>query len=197
MADISQLGMNENYVPAKSSRKKNRIATGWYPTHVIDCDINIRAVKEKYKAKIYNLRVAVSPEAKNQTYKIKDIAGNEVEVTGEDYVGYEFRGMGVFYFLIPQPGDDFEHNPGGNVGYMYMCEALGFKLEKAEINGEKVLKLPELSKDDVVGLPVMSCVGEGKPWTARDGSVRTSFEVKAFREWKGAEKKDVLDDIPF
>ena len=105
--------------------------------------------------------------------------------------------MGVFYFLSPQPGDDFEPNPTGNTGYLYMCQALGIDLVESEVNGEKVFKLPELTKDDIVGLPVLACVGESKPWIGRDGISRTSFEVKAYREWKEGKKKDVLDDIPF
>ena len=197
MADVSQVTLDGGFVPVKATRKKNPIALGWYPTHVVDCTIATKGVKNKYRAKIYNLKVAVAPEAKNQKFNIKDIAGNEVEVTGEDQIDYEFRGMGVFYFLNPQPGDDFEANPKGNVGYMYLCEALGFDLKEAEVNGEKVIKLPEISKDDIVGLPVMSCIGESRPWIGKDGNSRTSLEVKAFKVWKDAKKKDVLGDIPF
>ena len=201
MADVSQINLEGGYVPISPTKKKNPLALGWYPCHITDCVIRTTPVKGKYKARIYTPTLEVAPEVKEQKFNIQDIAGNDITVTGEDYEGYKFRAMGVFFFLNPQVGDDFEVNPKGNVGYMHFCEALGFELIKSsvEIDGveTEVLKLPELSVDDILGLPVMACIGHSKPWKGRDGNTRTSFEAKAFRVWKDANKKEVLGDIPF
>ena len=62
-------------------------------------------------------------------------------------------------------------------------------------NGE--IKLPELSKDDLLGKPLMACIGNSKPWVGRDGLNRTSFEAKAFKVWENAKTKTILEDLPF
>ena len=197
MANTSQVTLDGSYVPVSATEPKNPIAYGWYPTHIVDWETVVKPIRGKHRARIYNPKLEVAPEVEGFKFNIKDISGNQVEVPGEQYKGKTFRSMGVFYFLSPQPGDDFEPNPTGNTGYLYMCQALGIDLVESEVNGEKVFKLPELTKDDIVGLPVLACVGESKPWIGRDGVSRTSFEVKAYREWKEGKKKDVLDDIPF
>ena len=201
MADISQVNLESGYVPVSATKKKNAVALGWYPCHIVDCTVKTTKVKGKYKAKIYNPVLEVAPEVKTQKFTIKDITGKDMEVTGEDYEGYKFRSMGVFYFLNPQVGDDFEVYPKGNVGYMYFCQAIGKDLPKAtmEIDGHEteVIKLPELSRDDLMGMPLMACIGNSKPWIGKDGLSRTSFEAKAFKPWTDAKKKDVLEDIPF
>ena len=201
MADMSEINIESGYVPVKDTRKKNPVAKGWYPCHIVDCQIKTVKVKNKYKAKIYNPVVEVADEVKQLKFTIKDIQGNDMQVTGEDYVGYKFRSMGVFYFLNPQVGDDFEVYPKGNVGYMYFCQALGLDLPKVtmEVNGQEteVYKLPELSRDDLLGKPIMGVVGESKPWVGRDGLNRTSMEIKAFKLWENAPTKTVLDDLPF
>ena len=43
----------------------------------------------------------------------------------------------------------------------------------------------------------MSFLGESKPWKGKDGKTRTNLEVRAYRKWEGATKKEVLEDIPF
>ena len=201
MADVSQVNLDGGYVPVSATKKKNPIALGWYPCHIVDCTVATKTVKGKHRAKIYNPMLEVAPEAKNQTFTVKDISGNDIEVTGEDYIGKSFRSMGIFHFLNPQVGDDFEPNPSGNVGYMRFSEAIGIEMPKAiiEVDGikQEVIKLTELSRDDLLGLPVMACLGESKPWKGRDGALRTSFEMKAYRQWKDSIKKEVLDDIPF
>ena len=197
MADTSQVTLDGSYVPVKATEPKNPIAYGWYPTHIVDCSTVVKTIRNKNRARIYNPMLEVAPEVKDFKFSIKGITGEQVEITGEGYEGKTFRSMGVFYFLTPQPGDDFEAHPTGNTGYLYLCQALGIELAESEVNGEKVFKLPELTKDDLVGLPVLACVGESKPWVGRDGTTRTSFEVKAYREWKEGKKKGVLDDIPF
>ena len=109
--------------------------------------------------------------------------------------------MGVFYFLTPQIGDDYEAKPEGQVGYKRFCDAMGVHMPKAtiEVNGEKqeVYKLKELHKDDLLGLPVMSFLGESRPWKGKDGKTRTNLEVRAYKKWEGGIRKEVLEDIPF
>lgn len=201
MADVSQINLEGGYVPVKATQQRREIALGWYPCHIVDCNTRTTKIKGKYKGKIYNPVLEVSPEAKDFTFTVKDINGNEVQTTGESAVGKTFRSMGVFYFFNPQVGDDFEANPSGNVGYMRFCEALGVKQEKStiQIDGKdtEVYKLTELSEDEMLGLPVMACLGKSKPWVGRDGNSRTSFEMKAYRNWEDGSKKDVVDDIPF
>ena len=119
MADVSEINLDGGYVPVSETRKKNPVALGWYPCHIVDCQVKTVKVKGKYKAKIYNPMLEVADEVKGLKFTIKDIQGNDMQVTGEDYVGYKFRSMGVFYFLNPQVGDDFEVYPKGNVGYMF------------------------------------------------------------------------------
>ena len=84
---------------------------------------------------------------------------------------------------------------------MYFCQALGLDLPKVdmEVDGNKteVFKLPELSKDDLLGKPLMACIGNSKPWVGRDGLNRTSFEAKAFKVWENAKTKTILEDLPF
>ena len=201
MADISQINLNSGYVPVSATQKKNQTALGWYPCHIVECKARTTKIKGKYKAKIYNTVLEVAPAVKNLKFTIQDIKGHDTEITGEDYIGRKFRSMGIFYFLNPQVGDDFEAHPTGNVGYMRFCEAMGIEQEKTtiDIGGKdtEVFKLTELSEDELLGLPVMGCVGKSKPWIGRDGNTRTSFEVKAFRTWTDGGKKDILDDIPF
>ena len=201
MADVSQVNLDGGYVPVSETRKKNPIALGWYPCHITDCQVKTTKIKGKYKAKIYNPILEVADEVKGLKFTVKDIKNNDMEVTGEDYVGYTFRSMGVFYFLNPQVGDDFEVYPKGNVGYMYFCQALGLDLPKVKMDVDgtetEVFKLPELSKDDILGKHLMACIGNSKPWVGRDGLNRTSFEAKAFKVWEGAKTKTVLEDLPF
>ena len=79
--------------------------------------------------------------------------------------------------------------------------AMGVDMPKVtiEVNGEKqeVYKLTELNKDDLLGLPVMSFLGETRPWKGKDGNMRTNLEVRSYRKWEGGVKKDVLEDIQF
>jgi hypothetical protein len=64
-----------------------------------------------------------------------------------------------------------------------------------------VKELPDIAETDIIGKPVMAVIGRGKPWKSdRDGKVRTSLEVKWFRNWADGEAIDVDiddDDLPF
>ena len=201
MADTSQVNLDGGYVPVKAAQPKRQLAQGWYPTHIVDVNILDRPVKGKHRAKIYNLTLEVAPEASASKFTIKDIKGEDVPITGEDYVGKTLRSMGVFYFLTPQIGEDYQANPEGQVGYKRFCDAMGVDMPKATIavNGEKheVYKLKELHKDDLLGLPVMSFLGESRPWKGKDGKTRTNLEVRAYKKWEGGIRKEVLEDIPF
>ena len=202
MADVSEITLTGSYIDLEDvNEERKQLATGWYPAHIAKCDIATRTVRGKHRAKIYNAHVEVAPEVKDFKFTIESITGEKTEVSGDGYAGKKFRGMGVFYFLTPQPGDEFEPNAKGNAGYMYFCKALGLELKEntIKIDGKdkKVLSLPELNSDDILGKPVLACVGYSKPWRDKEGRERTSFEVKAFKPWPDGRLKDVLEDIPF
>ena len=201
MADTSQIDLSGGYVPVNLTQEKKQLAFGWYPTYIVDVKVMDRPVKGKYRAKIYNLILEVANEVKDHKFTIEDIRGEKVEVMGDGYQGKTLRSIGIFYFLTPQIGDDFEANPEGQVNYKRFCDALNINMPKAmiEVNGEQqeVYKLTEISKEDLVGKPVMGFLGESKPWKGKDGKTRTNFEIKAFKPWDNAPQRSVLDEIPF
>ena len=53
MADVSQVNLDGGYVPVSATKKKNPIALGWYPCHIVDCTVATKTVKGKHRAKIY------------------------------------------------------------------------------------------------------------------------------------------------
>ena len=121
---------------------------------------------------------------------------------GNNYIGREVRSSGIFFFIAPDVGDDFEANPGGNRKYMDTVMALGVNCPDVEvdIDGEKkmVKSLPHLDTNDFLGVPVLATIGLGKPWKGTDGVERKSFEVKTIDKWEEGEKVDVeLEDLPF
>ena len=192
-----------NYYDPSDEGKSKRMVPGIYPCHIIKCDVkeNI-AVRNKYRAKIFNYRVKIHEEAKNHKYEITNIAGAKEQVTGEGYIGYEVRSAGVFNFIAPGPEDSFEPNPSGNKRYLDFVNGLGIECpeKEIEINGEKkvVKVLPNVEEADCLGSPVMAVINYGKPWKDKDGNQRTSLEVKSITQWKEGSTIDVeLEDLPF
>ena len=61
MSDVSQVNLDGGYVPVSATKKKNPIALGWYPCHIVDCTVVTKTVKGKHKAKIYNPTLEVAP----------------------------------------------------------------------------------------------------------------------------------------
>ena len=191
-----------NYFDPSQEQSKVRLSAGIYPAHIIKCDRATRSVRNKYKADIYNFRIKIDDSVSTKTYQIEDINGAMKQVDGSNYIGREVRSSGIFFFMTPDVGDDFEANPGGNRKYMDTVLALGVDCPEVEvdIDGEKkmVKSLPHLEPNDFLGVPVIATVGLGKPWKGTDGVDRQSFEVKSIDKWEEGIKKDVeAEDLPF
>ena len=45
MADVSQVNLDGGYVPVSETRMKNPVALGWYPCHIVDCQVKTTKVK--------------------------------------------------------------------------------------------------------------------------------------------------------
>ena len=78
MADVSQVSLKGGYIPVSATKKRNPIALGWYPCHIVDCTVSVKAVQNKHKAKIYNPTLEVAPEVKDFKFTTKDISGNDI-----------------------------------------------------------------------------------------------------------------------
>ena len=212
MSDIDNLlddvkGYEHTYYDESTDTPKLYMAEDTYHANIVKCETVDRMVKGKYKAKIYNITVKLSPECANNTYKCRGIDGKVVDGSGSDFVGRELRSVGFFQFLHPKPDDDFEANPGGNRRYLQFCEAVGkpAEMKEVDINGEKkkVKQLPNLMESDILGVPILAVIKNGKPWKGNDGKERVSLEVKWLEPWVDGKPVDVDavpskdDDIPF
>lgn len=188
MTDTMQTATAVNYFDPSQEKTNTRLAQGVYPAHIIKCDSVERPIKGKFKARIYNFRIKIANEVTTRHYQIEDIGGILTDVNSADYIGREVRSAGVFFFLTPDIGDDFEANSGGNRKFMDTVEALGVDCPEieVEIDGEKrmVKSLPSLEHSDFLGKPVLANIGLGKPWKGTDGVERQSHEVKSINLWK-------------
>ena len=152
----------------------------------------------KYKAVVYNYDFKIAKENEGQSYTYTSWKDNSEQVSqGVDYVGRIYHASGVFRFLEPDKGDDFESNADGNKSYLLFCKTLGVDIpvKTVEMNGEKVdvQALPSLTASDINGKPAIAVIGKGKPYTNKDGQERTPYVVKFVKAWKDG----VSDDIPF
>ncbi len=204
MATMNDVPVQSNsYVTVEATKKSRPMVTDWYPCHVTKVEIDRRKVKT-YEATIYNLTCTVANECSSVEFNWTDIAtGNKETFTGEGYVDKKFRSIGFFNFHEPKGAEAFEANPSGNVGYMKLCQAFNVEMPKSVVTIDnkptEVFTLPELTKSDLIGRPVMCFLAKSKPWVGRDGKERRSFEVKAFKPWETGQTKQVVetDDIPF
>ncbi len=202
MTEVASTSGAVNYFDPSLEQIKTRLASGVYPAHIIKCDKVTRPVKGKYSADIYNFKIKVHESVATKTYKIEDIDGSFKDVEGRDYIGREVRSIGIFFFLTPEMGDDFEAHPGGNRKYMETVIALGIDCPEIEVDvdgSKKMVKsLPHLETSDFVGVPVYATLGLGKAWKGSDGIERRSFEVKSIDKWEKGVKIDVeLEELPF
>tara|TARA_Y100000593_G_scaffold34762_3_gene68259 strand:- start:463 stop:1080 length:618 start_codon:yes stop_codon:yes gene_type:complete len=202
MTEVVGKSSVNHYFDPSQEQSKIRLAQGVYPANIIKCESTVRSVKGKYKARIFNYRIKVHESVRTRVYQIEDIDGSMKDVDSSGYIGREIRSQGVFFFLTPDVGDDFEANPGGNRKFMETVEALGIKCPEVEIdvNGEKrtVKTLPDLDESAFLGVPVLANVGLGKPWKGSDGVERQSFEVKSIDLWEQGVKVDVeAAELPF
>ena len=188
MTDTMATATAVNYFDPSQEKTNTRLAQGVYPAHIIKCDSVERPIKNKFKARIYNFRIKIANEVATRHYQIEDISGILTDVNSADYIGREVRSAGIFFFLTPDIGDDFEANSGGNRKFMDTVEALGVSCPEieVEIDGEKrmVKSLPSLEHSDFLGKPVLANIGLGKPWKGTDGVERQSHEVKSINLWE-------------
>jgi len=188
MTDTIDVATAVNYFDPSQEKTNTRLAQGVYPAHIIKCDSVERPIKGKFKARIYNFRIKIANEVTTRHYQIEDISGILTDVNSADYIGREVRSAGIFFFLTPDIGDDFEANSGGNRKFMDTVEALGVPCPEieVEIDGEKrmVKSLPNLEHSDFLGKPVLANIGLGKPWKGTDGIERQSHEVKSINLWE-------------
>jgi hypothetical protein len=189
------------FIPDNDSKKqqnsdwKRPLTEGEYLGHIKD--VSTREVSFKgYKATVYNYWVEVAKENEIMKYTFKD-----EEYNGSEYSGRNLKGLGVFKFLTPKEGDDFEANPSGNDKYLLFCKSIGvdIKKEDREIDGKKVTVeiMPSLSEDDINGRPVTAVVGRGKPYTNKNGKEINPWQVKFVKLWDGGEVRDFTEEIPF
>ena len=179
----------------QNSDWKRPLTEGEYLGHMKD--VSTREVSFKgYKATVYNYWVEVAKENESQKYTFQD-----EEYNGSEYVGSNLKGLGVFKFLTPKEGDDFEANPSGNDKYLLFCKSIGaeVKKEKREIDGKNIYVeiMPSLSEDDINGRPVTAVVGRGKPYTNKNGKEINPWQAKFVKAWDEGEVKDFTEEIPF
>ena len=182
------------------------LVEGEYLGHITNARSIVRPVLGKFKARIYNFDIIVADENTNLRYQHEDIDGKHIEITGEQFVGKKLIAKGVFKFLDPQEGDDFEGNSAENQKYFRFCETLGVTPNDTTqmIDGKEttVKMLPVLTEDDMVGRPVTAVLRKVKDeWTNNKGekmhySWRVSY-VKPWTEGKLREMKVNKDDLPF
>jgi hypothetical protein len=155
---------------------------------------------ETYKAIVYNYSFVVAEENKSQSYtylSYKD--SSEQTSSGEDYIGRAYRANGVFRFIEPEEGDDFQSNSEGNKSYFRFCETLGVEIEKkvVKVDGQdvEVKVLPSLDSSQINGRPAIAVIDKGKPYTNKAGKEVTPYMVKFIKKWENGEMKDA--DVPF
>ena len=182
-------------IEVKTGDWKRPLNEGEYLGHLKD--ISTREVTFKgYKALVYNYFFEVAKENSVQKYTFRD-----EEYSGSEYVGRTIKGSGIFKFITPKEGDDFEANPSGNDKYFLFCKTLGvdIKKEDREIDGKKITVeiMPSLSEEDIVGRPAVGVVGRGKPYTNKNGKEIKPWFVKFVKAWDDGEIRDFNEEIPF
>ena len=202
MAKAEELFGDEILFVADSSKKQNQnsdwkrpLNEGEYLGHIKD--VSTREVSfNGYKATVYNYWVEVAKENEKMNYSFQ---GEFYD--GSDYVGRNIKGLGVFKFLTPKEGDDFEANPSGNDKYLLFCKSIGVEIKKEErdMGGKKVTVeiMPSLSEDDINGRPVTAVVGRGKPYTNKNGKEIKPWQAKFVKSWDEGEVRDFNEEIPF
>ena len=196
------------FIPSEDNTENTYIpkVAGDYVGHVTHLKSVVREFKRdgrKFKARIYNFKVLVAPENTHNHYTYTDRDGAEHQTSGKPYVGWDIIANGVFRFLEPGDGDNFESNAEENVRYLRFCQALGLTIttEKRTV-GDKTVNvqlLPTLTETDVNGIPVTAVVGRGKDWVNNEGDTVPSWRVKFIKSWEDGKRlaSTTTDDLPF
>ena len=183
------------YYDPKENTKVSLIPKQLYPMHIKKVNTKEVAVRGKYKAKVYNIIYEIAEECKETNF-----ATDSGEVNGSSFVGKQLYSTGIFMFLNPKPGDNFEYNNGANEKYLRFCETINVSCPTANvtIDGEtrEVKTFPELKESEMIGKPILGFVDIEE--YVKDGETRKSFKVKDFTAWKDGKDKDFdMADLPF
>ena len=185
---------------------RTALVEGDYLGHIANVRSIVRPVRKKYQARIYNFDVIVADENKTLTYQYEDITGKHIEITGEQFAGKKLIAKGVFKFLDPQEGDDFEGNPEDNKQYFRFCESLGLHPteETRTIDGKEttVKLLPLLTEEHMLGKPVTAVLRKVKDeWINNKGEkMHYSWRVSYVKPWTNGTVRVMevnKDDLPF
>ncbi len=199
MASVNEINIGDktqmHYYDPKENTRVSLIPKQLYPMHIKKVTIREVSVKGKYRAKVYNMIYQIAEECAKERYNTEN-----GEISGSAFVGKELYSTGVFMFLNPKPGDDFEANNGANERYLHFCETIKAECPEIEvdIDGEKrmVKQFPELTESEIKGRPVLGFVDIEE--YIKDGETRKSFKVKDFSAWIDGKSKDFeLADLPF
>ena len=87
-----------SYFDPSAVQTKKLIGKRSYPCHITECIIKEVAVRKKYKAKVFNLKLEVAEECGGLNFE--DDNGNEI--SGKAFVGSKISATGIFLFLNPQ-----------------------------------------------------------------------------------------------
>ena len=199
MASVNEINIGDktqmHYYDPKENTRVSLIPKQLYPMHIKKVTIREVSVKGKYRAKVYNMIYQIAEECAKERYNTEN-----GEISGSAFVGKELYSTGVFMFLNPKPGDDFEANNGANERYLHFCETIKAECPEIEvdIDGEKrmVKQFPELRENEMRGKPILGFIDAVE--YIKDGKTRTSYKVKDFAAWTDGKVKDFeLDDLPF
>jgi len=199
MAVVTEINIGEqsnmHYYDPKENEYVSLIPKQLYPVHAKKVTTRIVDVKGKYKAKVYNIVYEVAEECAKMTF-----LADQGEANGSPFVGKEIYSKGIFMFLNPKAGDDFEANNGANERYLRFCEIIKVECPEMEIDvdGEKrmVKQFPELTESEILGKPLVGFVDTQE--YVKDGETKTSYKVKDFEVWQDGKIKDFeLADLPF
>ena len=179
---------------------------GEYVGHLANVRSIVRPVRKKYQARIYNFDVIVADENRDGVYQYEDITGKHLTIKGDQFIGKKLIAKGVFKFLDPQEGDDFEGCPTENHKYSRFCETLGVHPteETRTIDGKSttVKLLPLLTEEDILGKPVTAVLKKvNDEWTNNKGEkMHYSWRVSYVKPWTEGKLKVMevnKDDLPF
>lgn len=190
------------YDPAKNPMAP--IAEGVFPAHIVGCTIDVnRVIKSTSLADIYNPVYRIAEAADDRTYYLTDDSGNEIEVSGERFVGREVAGSGIFRFKNPAGDSRFrglKDNTGGNFRYMEFTEFIGVKPEKQVVDGKEKFRLRTVTEDDLIGKPLYISVFESTWTSKKPASLGREFKsIKAVPQGPWPEGSDSApeEQIPF
>jgi len=196
------------FIPSEETEHEEYIprVAGEYLGHITDARSLTREFEREgrnLKARIFNFKICVAQENAKNTYAIANKDGTHRDITGEHYVDWTIVADGVFRFLEPTDGDNFESHAEGNKRYLMFCESLGLEVptEERTVNGKTVMVklLPDIKETELNGTPVIAVVGRGKDWVTDEGETRPSWRCKFTKRWADGKRlaATTTNDLPF